>query len=83
MANLTVRNLPQELHHKLRIRAARHGRSMEAEVRAILTQAVLEEGEIAEAGSLQEWVSELYGGQKPAHVADDLIRQRREEAAKE
>lgn len=36
MANLTVRGLDQDTKTRLRIRAARHGRSMEAEVRAIL-----------------------------------------------
>jgi len=36
MAMLTVRNLPDEVHRALRVRAARYGRSMEAEVRQIL-----------------------------------------------
>lgn len=36
MAMLTVRNLPDKVHRALRVRAARHGRSTEAEVRAIL-----------------------------------------------
>lgn len=40
MANLTVRNLPDEVHRALRLRAAEHGRSTEAEVRDILTTAV-------------------------------------------
>lgn len=40
MAMLTVRNLPDEVHRALRIRAARHGRSTEAEVREILESAV-------------------------------------------
>jgi antitoxin FitA len=40
MAMLTVRNLPDEVHRALRVRAALHGRSTEAEVRAILTDAV-------------------------------------------
>ena len=38
MANLTVRGLDQDTKTRLRIRAARHGRSMEAEVRAILRE---------------------------------------------
>jgi len=37
-ATLTVRGLDPETHARLRIEAARHGRSMEAEVRAILTE---------------------------------------------
>jgi plasmid stability protein len=38
--NLTVRNLPDETHRALRVRATRHGRSTQAEVRAILEETV-------------------------------------------
>lgn len=40
MASLTIRNLPEETHRALRVRAAHHGRSTEAEVRAILEETV-------------------------------------------
>ena len=40
MATITVRNLPEETHRALRVRAAEHGRSTEAEVRAILEATV-------------------------------------------
>jgi antitoxin FitA len=40
MATMTVRNLPAEVHRALRVRAAAHGRSTEAEVREILENAV-------------------------------------------
>ena len=40
MAMLTVRNLPDEVHRALRVRAAHNGRSTEAEVREILTVVV-------------------------------------------
>jgi len=43
VAILTVRNLPDEVHRALRVRAAQHGRSTEAEVRAILANAVMPE----------------------------------------
>jgi antitoxin FitA len=36
MATLTIRNVDDELKAALRVRAAEHGRSMEAEVREIL-----------------------------------------------
>ena len=36
MATLTIRGLDDEVHARLRVRAAEHGRSMEAEVRTIL-----------------------------------------------
>lgn len=37
---LTIRNLEEPVKQKLRVQAARHGRSMEAEAREILTRAV-------------------------------------------
>lgn len=40
MAALTIRNLPEATHRALRLRAAEHGRSTEAEIRAILEEAV-------------------------------------------
>lgn len=40
MAMLTVRNLPDDVHRALRVQAALHGRSTEAEVREILASAV-------------------------------------------
>jgi len=40
MATVTVRNLPDEVHRALRVRAATHGRSTEAEIRAILATTV-------------------------------------------
>jgi plasmid stability protein len=43
--NLHVRNLDDELITKLKIRAARHGRSAEAEHREILRQALEAEAE--------------------------------------
>lgn len=40
MTAITVRNLPEETHRALKLRAARHGRSTEAEIREILRNAV-------------------------------------------
>jgi plasmid stability protein len=40
MRSLNVRNLSDETHKALRVRAAQHDRSMEAEIRAILDEAV-------------------------------------------
>lgn len=51
MAMLTVRNVPDEVHRALRVRAAHRGRSTEAEVRAILEETVLPEGRVG-LGSL-------------------------------
>jgi plasmid stability protein len=40
MATVTVRNLPDEVHRALRVRAATHSRSTEAEIRDILEATV-------------------------------------------
>jgi plasmid stability protein len=40
MGSINIRNLSDKTHKALRIRAALHGRSMEAEVRSILDEAV-------------------------------------------
>lgn len=40
MAAISVRDLDEGVATRLKVRAAQHGRSMEAEVRAILTDAV-------------------------------------------
>jgi plasmid stability protein len=40
MSSVTVRNLPDATHRALKLRAAQHGRSTEAEIRTILEAAV-------------------------------------------
>ena len=42
MATLTIRGLDPVTHARLRVQAARHGRSMEAEVRAILHERLMQ-----------------------------------------
>lgn len=43
MASITIRKLDERLKARLRLRAARHGRSMEAEAREILKNGLREE----------------------------------------
>jgi plasmid stability protein len=86
MAVLNIRNLPSDVHVRLRIRAAKAGRSMEAEARAILSEACApgDGNDDAPAPlSLPDWVDELFGPSKPKNVVDDLIAERRAEAARE
>jgi plasmid stability protein len=52
MAMLTVRNLPDDIHRALRVRAAQHGHSTEAEVRQILASAVKPETRVRVGDSL-------------------------------
>lgn len=62
MANITVRNLDDQVQQRLKRRAAEHGRSMEAEARSILTAA------LTRGGLARSWVeamSELRGDDIP------------------
>ncbi len=61
MPSITVRNLPEETHRALRVRAALAGRSTEAEVRAILETAARPEGRI-KLGSLLAEIGLQAGG---------------------
>jgi antitoxin FitA len=47
MAALSIRDLDETVKRRLQLRAARHGRSMEAEARAILAEAVREPADSA------------------------------------
>lgn len=62
MAALSIRDLDDSVKDRIRLRAARHGRSMEAEVRAILTAAVTEEPLRADLfGAIAERFAQLGG----------------------
>ena len=51
MPSITIRNVPDDVHRALRVRAALHGRSAEAEIREILAKAAKPEGRV-KLGSL-------------------------------
>ena len=61
MSNLSVRRLDEETIRRLRLRAARNGRSMEEETRRIIRQAV------AAPESIGDLAVQLFG---PAHGVD-------------
>lgn len=61
MAVVTVRNLPDEVHRALRVRAAHHGRSTEAEIRDILETAARPPERI-KLGSLLASIAREAGG---------------------
>ncbi len=83
MANLNIRNVPESVRRGLRLRAARQGRSMEAEARTILAEAVRgETGKPFDPASLQDFISGLFKGKSP-RLTDELIRERRREARQE
>jgi antitoxin FitA len=54
VAAVTIRNLSEEVHRALKLRAARYNRSTEAEIRVILEAAVHSEGRLRLGTSLSE-----------------------------
>lgn len=76
MAALSVRDLDESVASRLKIRAARNGRSMEAEVRAILSDAVAE-GEGAQrnlAQAVRERFAAIGGGDLEVPARQDMPR---------
>jgi plasmid stability protein len=61
MVSVTIRNLSDETHRALRVRAASHGRSTEAEIRDILDQAT-RPPERVKLGSLLAQIGREAGG---------------------
>lgn len=66
MAAVSIRGLDDEVRERLRVRAARHGRSMEAEMRAILTEAV---NEVADTTGLAQALVSRFGATPPRQHA--------------
>jgi plasmid stability protein len=54
MAAVTIRNLSDAAHRALKVRAARHDRSTEAEMRAILEAAARPDGRLKLGSALAE-----------------------------
>lgn len=83
MAVLNIRNLPDPVHARLRLRAAANRRSMEAEAREILTLACAEAEPSVSGEDLQRLVKTLYGASRPKNVVEELLRERRRQALEE
>jgi antitoxin FitA len=70
MGSMRVRNLPDVIHDQLREQAALHMRSVEAEVRAILVEAV----EAAHAGGFGQRLHKRFAG-----VLGDALAMKRDD----
>lgn len=76
MAAVTIRNLPDDVHRALKVRAAQHNRSTEAEMRAILEAAVRPEGRVGLGTALAE-IGRKYGITNEDVEAIEQVRDRR------
>lgn len=74
MAQLLVRDLPEAVVRSLKVRAAKHGRSAEAEHRRILEEALLRKGP---RGTLKEWLLAMPAGGTDADFARPRGRSQR------
>jgi plasmid stability protein len=83
MPVLNIRNLDDAVHARLRLRAARAGRSMEAEARIILAAAVAEDDDGPDLAALPAWVDTVYGKRKPKNVVATLLAERKRESRRE
>lgn len=76
MAAISVRDLNEDLAARLRVQAARHGRSMEAEVRAILTESLAggEDDRPNLGQAIRERFAELGGVELDVPARQDMPR---------
>jgi plasmid stability protein len=75
MATLTVRDFDDELKAGLRVRAAKHGRSMEAEVRAILRSALTKPSpQLGGAARIRQRFADLDDAALPLPTRDEPPR---------
>jgi plasmid stability protein len=66
MSTLTIRNVDEETKYRLSVRASRNRRSMEAEVREILSESIKNDG----------WVSEWLNASKNINLKDFALPER-------
>jgi len=80
VGDMVLRNLDESLKQRLRERAARHGRSMSAELREIVSVALSqpEPSRNAEFRELAARLRELSAG-RPQTPSEDLLRESRDE----
>jgi plasmid stability protein len=93
MATLTIRNLPDPTQKALKRRAARNGRSMEAEARAIIGAAMQETDHKPKAKTLSPEAEAALArlrkvfapkpGEPHGKLVDDFLAERRAAAARE
>jgi plasmid stability protein len=74
MASLLIRDLPEDVKAKLRIHAAEHGRSMEAEARAVLTAALVGRRTECLGTYIHEQFAEIGGVELAVPVRDEPAR---------
>ncbi len=78
MAAVTIRNLPDAVHRALKLRAAQHNRSTEAEMRAILEAAALPQGQVGLGTLISERSRALGVTNKDVEALQEILEQMRD-----
>lgn len=78
MVTLTIRNLPEGVRDRLRLRAAENGRSMEAEARHVLAEVLAAEASASDIREAQRIVRQ--NSRPGGSIVDELIAERRQSA---
>ncbi len=89
MATLTIRNVPDDVHKGLRVRAAENGRSVEEEIRRILAEQVLPATEYRNPKTSEEIdaavkrAQEFFAPMADTYSVDQYLEEKRAEARRE
>jgi plasmid stability protein len=89
MVTLTIRNVDEQTHKRLRLRAAEHGRSVEEEVRRILAEQTSQPEEYRNPKTPEEIAEavrssqELFAPLRGRYSVDQFIAEKRAEVARE
>lgn len=87
MKTLTIRQVPDDVHESLRVRAAEKGRSMEEHVRQLLADDAARRSKRSGAETalkeLQDHVRSLYADATPGDVVEEFLKEKREETRRE
>ncbi len=89
MATLTIRNVPDDVHKGLRLRAAENGRSVEEEIRRILAEQVTPRAEYKNPKTPEEIAAavkraqEFFAPMAKTYSVDQYLEEKRAEARRE
>jgi plasmid stability protein len=89
MATLTIRNVPEDVHKGLRLRAAENGRSVEEEIRRILAEQVVSDSDYRnpktpeEVDAAVKRLQALFMPARQTYSVDRFIADKRIEAKRE
>ena len=74
MANVKIRNLPDEVHRAIRIQTAQHGHSIEAEIQSMPARESMPEGRVKLGAFLATVARNVGGLNDEEHAMFEIVR---------